>query len=154
MGSQRDTPSEPLPRMTKPSADEAHNLVQNSETLNELPELGAAQCSIPEAAAAMGISAAELEDLLADHPEARTAFDKAAARARIDLRAAQFAQARTNAPMAAFVAKQYLGHAERRELDQSEEPEVAGAADRVRRKLDALIAHREAEDDPSLGRDL
>jgi hypothetical protein len=140
--------------MTKSSANDAHNLVKNTAPLNELTDLGAAQCSIAEAAAVMGMSVAELEGFLADHPEARAAFDQSAAKARIELRAAQFAQARTNAPMAAFVAKQYLGQAERRELDQSEEPEVAGAADRVRRKLDALIAHREAEDDPGLGRDL
>jgi hypothetical protein len=137
--------------MDKPSAHEPRKLACNEETLDELAGLGGAQCSISEAAAAMGVPPARLERFIARHSRARIAFDKAAARARFDLRAAQFALARTNAAMAAFVAKHYLGQAERLELDQSEQAQVAGAADRVRRKLDALIAHREAEDDPGLG---
>jgi hypothetical protein len=153
MGTPDGKPSEPLP-MDKSSAYEPRRLVDDEQTLAELAGLGGAQGSLSEAAAAMGVPPGRLERFMARHSRARIAFDKAAARARLDLRAAQFALARTNATMAAFVAKHYLGPAERLELDQSEQAQVAGAADRVRRKLDALIAHRQVEDDPGLGGDL
>lgn len=135
-------------RNAKPPLRTKRVLRYDEPTLEELATLGSIQCSRAEAAMAMGVEERDLNDFFERKPLARIEFEKAAAQARADLRTAQFELSKTSPTMAVFLGKHYLGQADRRELDQSDQTQAAGAAERVRLKLAAFIAHREAEDAP------
>jgi hypothetical protein len=63
------------------------------------------------------------------------------------LRRAQFKLAETNATMAIFLGKTYLGQGERRESEQSGADDFSQASQRVRDKIAALLDGRAAEAD-------
>ncbi|HEX4183366.1 MAG TPA: hypothetical protein VHY34_08910 [Caulobacteraceae bacterium] len=135
-----------MARNAKPPLRKRRVLQYDEPTLAELAALGAIQCTRIEAAMAMGVPDNDLNRFFECKPLARIEFEKAAAKARADLRTAQFELSKTSPVMAVFLGKHYLGQADRRELDQSDQIQAAGAAERVRLKLAAFIAHREAED--------
>ena len=122
-------------------------LTCDDDTLARLTKIGAAQCTVVEAAHILGQSEDAFEEFLERRPEARIAFEKAAAEQLERLRAAQFKLAETSPVMAIFLGKQYLGQAERRELDQSAQAQIAGAAERLRNKLAHIAAELDAADD-------
>ena len=75
---------------------------------------------------------------------------------RLRLQRASVELAQTNATMAIFLGKQYLGQADRRELEssaQSAEDAFAVDAQQVRDKLAAILADRDPEADRGAGGD-
>jgi hypothetical protein len=139
--------------MTKPDAQRG-TLRRNSATLEQLITLGAAQCGLSEVAQSFEATADGLDGHFERFPKARRAYEKAGADALARLRAAQFKLAETNATMAIFLGKQYLGQADRRELEssaQSAEDAFAVDAQHVRDKLAAILADRDPEADRGAG---
>jgi len=131
--------------MAKPSIPRRGKeaLVNNPTTKNRLAELGAAQYSLAEVAEDFGASETDLADFFAKCRPARVTYEQAVADARKSLRMAQFKLAEKSPTMAVFLGKQYLGQADRRELDTSAQTaEAAGDAQYVRAALAALAASR------------
>ena len=129
-------------------------LRNDQETMDRLAALGAAQCSLIEVRHSFGATETRLNNFFRDLPRARTIYEKAGADALERLRAAQFKLAETNATMAIFLGKQYLGQADRRELEssvQSAEDAFAVDAQHVRDKLAAILADRDPEADRGAG---
>lgn len=112
----------------------------SGETLDQFGQLGELLCSIEEAALILGKTEASLTNYFDRHAKARKAFMGGRGRGLQALRRSQFKLAETNATMAIFLGKTYLGQAERRESDQSAEPDVSRAAQKVRDRIAALVA--------------
>jgi hypothetical protein len=129
------------------ASQETPGLTCDDDVLARLIKLGGAQCTRQEAAQALGRTEDEFNSFLDNEPKARVAFEQGAAEQLERLRAAQFKLAETSPVMAIFLGKQYLGQAERRELDQSAQAQIAGAAERLRRKLAVIAADLDAADD-------
>jgi hypothetical protein len=129
----------------------------------ELQRFGRMQCSLAEAAAAMGSTEPELTAFLDRCDIARRAFEMGRANGLADLRTNQLAMAAKSVPMAMQLGKTYLGQDQRRENDdasrsdqasaqagdqtdeQAAKAERAAAADRIRAKLAAIfVAESEA----------
>ena len=139
--------------MAKPDPHRG-TLRYNPATLEQLIALGAAQCSLSEVAQSFEATADGLGDYFERYPKRRAAYEKAGADTLALLRAAQFKLAQTNATMAIFLGKQYLGQADRRELEssaQSAEDAFAVDAQHVRDKLAAILADRDPEADRGAG---
>jgi hypothetical protein len=123
-------------------------LVRNPETKAALAELGAVHCTIAEVAEHFGATEIEVRAFLGDWNPGRNIYEDAAADARKRLRVAQLKLAEKSPTMAIFLGRQYLGQAERRELDASARAaETAADAEFVRAALAALAADRGAPGD-------
>jgi hypothetical protein len=107
--------------------------------LARLRELGAAQCTEAEAAAALRISLDTLTRKMTGRTDARIAFEEGRGAGLAGLRRAQLKLAETNASVAIFLGRVYLGQNERRGGDSSESNEVATVAQHVRERLAALV---------------
>jgi hypothetical protein len=136
------------------SARPSTRLRANAETLEWLERLGELQSSTDETALALGVEAAEVIRFLAESRKARRAFDKGRSEGLQALRRAQLKLAGTNATMAIFLGKTYLGQAERRESEQSGAIDFSHASQRVRDKLAALAAEPCAQGDRGSGETL
>ena len=122
-----------------------------------LKELGAAQCTLAEAAAALKISEDALAKAMTPRSKARLAFEEGRAAGLAGLRRAQLKLAETNASVAIHLGRVYLGQTERRGGDTSGSnavaTEVATVAQHVRERLAALVfeanrlRHRAADSD-------
>ncbi len=134
-----------LPIPFAPSGDAP--LEADEATLALLGRLGELQCTQDEAALIIGYDPAVLAEFLDRNVSADAAFSKGKGRGLEALRRAQFKLAETNATMAIFLGKTYLGQAERREVEQSAAIDFATASRRVRDKLTAIIANTAAEGD-------
>ncbi|MDR3512393.1 MAG: hypothetical protein P4L73_12220 [Caulobacteraceae bacterium] len=132
--------------MTVPTARRRPALNDDEETLETLARLGELQCTPAEAALVFKVSEARMNRFLAKR-RPREAFETARGRGLEALRRAQLKLAETNATMAIFLGKTYLGQAERRELEQSGAIDVSQASQRVRDKLAALAAESMAQGD-------
>jgi hypothetical protein len=128
------------PRRTWPLRDEP-------DSLEKLEQLGELQCAPSEAALAFGGDEAKLTRFLARSRAAREAFDAGRLRGLEAMRRAQFKLAQTNAAMAMFLGKTYLGQSESRESDQSGAIDLSQAGQRVRDKLAALAAIKDPQGD-------
>jgi hypothetical protein len=122
-------------------------LCEDQATLEKLTQLGELQCTPEEAAPILGADVANFTRFLARNRHARAAFDRGRGQGLEALRRAQFKLAETNAAMAIFLGKTYLGQADRRELERSDAIDLSQAGQRVRDKLAALIAARTAQRD-------
>jgi hypothetical protein len=119
----------------------AEALVRGPTVKARLYELGAIQCDLAEVAADFGASETDVANFFATSPPARKSYEQGVADARRQLRAAQFKLAEKSPTMAIFLGRQYLGQAERRELDASARAaETAADAEFVRTALAALAA--------------
>jgi hypothetical protein len=134
-----------LPTPSAPPGDAP--LKADEATLALLGRLGELQCTQDEAALIMGHDPAVLAEFLDRDGSANTAFSKGRGRGLEALRRAQFKLAETNATMAIFLGKTYLGQSERQEMEQRGAIDFAGASRRVRDKLAAVIANTAAEGD-------
>jgi hypothetical protein len=121
-------------------------LVADDATLDTLKRLGELQSTMEEVALALGASQKALAILL-KQDKARVAFDIARSRGLEAQRRAQFKLAETNAAMSIFLGKNYLGQADRRELEQGGAIDLSHASQRVRDKLAALAAEPAAQSD-------
>jgi hypothetical protein len=126
----------------------------DAEIMARLVHLGSIQCDLAQVAHSFGWTERELNLFFKRNDKARAAYENAAAETLEQLRAAQFKLAQKSPTMAIFLGKHYLGQGERRELDQSAEVRAAEAAERVRRKLDGLLAGRESAGGPKGGEEL
>ena len=129
-------------------------LRDDQETMDRLAALGAAQCNLAEVALSFGVTRSRVNNFFKRLRRARVIYEKAGVDALARLRAAQFKLAETNATMAIFLGKQYLGQADRRELEssaQSAEDAFAVDAQHVRDKLAAILADRDPEADRGAG---
>jgi hypothetical protein len=134
-----------MAKPAKPPLRRRPALVYDDEHLAKLVALGAVQATEPETALWLGVTELRLKNFFKEHPLARLEFERAAAKARVELRTAQFKLAEKSPTMAVFLGKHYLGQAERRELDASAQAaEVAEDAGFVRNALAALAAGRSA----------
>ncbi len=116
-------------------------------TLTKLGAAGEVMFSEVEAAGFLERSPEDLARLLEESPKARIAFQAGRLRSLEALRRAQFKHAQTNASMAMFLGRTYLGQGERREgIDGEAAFDVSGAARRLRDKLAAIAADEEASE--------
>jgi hypothetical protein len=106
--------------------------------LIRLTGLGEIQCTLPEVASVLGFGQAALTGLLANDKAAKVAFESGKLRGLEALRRAQFKLAETNATMAIFLGKTYLGQSDRREQEQGDAFDFSGAARRLHDKLAAI----------------
>jgi hypothetical protein len=112
----------------------------DKDTLAQLSELGELQCGLGEVALALSADEASVSRLLAESKTANTVYSAALCRGLVALRRTQFKLAESNAAMAIFLGKTYLGQDDRRESEQSGAIDVSQASQRVRDKLAALVA--------------
>jgi hypothetical protein len=117
-------------------------LRNDTETLTRIQALGALQCATGEIALILGVTEQALDRFFARKAFARLAYDTGRGNGVETLRQAQFKLAQTNASMAAFLGKLYLGQADRREPDQFAAIDVSQAAQRVRDRVAAIAADR------------
>jgi hypothetical protein len=108
--------------------------------ITRLAQLGEVQFGPAEAAQALGLTEAELNQTFVDRPLAQIAFKAGRLRGLEILRRAQLDLARSNATMAMFLGRTYLGQGERGEAADGESFDVAGASERVRNKVAAVLA--------------
>jgi hypothetical protein len=135
--------------MDGPSESPQRGPSLNRLTPERLKQLGEIQCTPEEAASILEMDVEQFQAMLARDEKARTAFEGGRAGGLEALRRAQFKLAETNATMAIFLGKTYLGQADRRELERSDAVEFQQARQRVRAKIAALIVDasaREARD--------
>jgi hypothetical protein len=90
-------------------------LKADATTLSTLEGLGKIQCTTKEAAAVLKVSEPTFLKFLGDNPEAREVFEAGKAEGRSSLRRTQFRLAETNAAMAIFLGKNYLGQTDKQE---------------------------------------
>jgi hypothetical protein len=107
-----------------------------NDALAKLTGLGEIQFTLPEAGV-MGFDEAGLEAFLADCDVAQ-AFEAGKLRGLETLRRAQFKLAETNATMAIFLGKTYLGQNDRRGQDQGDAFDFSHAAQSLRDRLAAV----------------
>lgn len=139
-----DCATEPKPK-AKPKKPA---LACDEPTLARLEELGEAQCVHAEVAGALGVTVKTLNRFLERKGDAREAFEKGRARGLERLRRAQLKLAETNATMAIFLGRTYLGQAEQKETEPvGAALDIAEAGQRLRDKLAALAAARAAGED-------
>ncbi|MHC5308167.1 hypothetical protein [Bartonella sp. LJL80] len=87
----------------------------DAETLALLTELGEAQATRSDVAAVLKISGEALKDAFSRHPVLKATYDEAKAAGRMALRRSQLKLAQTNASMAVWLGKQYLGQRDKHE---------------------------------------
>jgi len=114
----------------------------------DIEALGEALCSEAEV-----VDLLELPPDTLDRPSRRSAFNKGRRRGLAALRRAQLKLAETNASVAIFLGRVYLGQAERREGDPRESNEIAEVAQNVRDRLRALVVEANRNRGPYPGGD-
>jgi hypothetical protein len=130
-------PSEPP---AKPPPCEILPLKLGDALLTRLGELGEALFSVADAATAIGVTPEGLDRFLSQKKRARLAFEQGRLRSLMALRQAQLRLAQSNATMAIFVGRDYFGQGGQREMADEKSAEVAGAADRLKRRIAAIAA--------------
>jgi hypothetical protein len=129
-------------------------LAVDEQTIAKLSALGAARCSLAEAALSLSVTEDYLQKFLKKNPSARAAYETAGAEALENLRAAQLKLAQTSSTMAIFLGKNYLGQTDRRELESSAQAayaaQIADAAD-AKRRLRLKLATLATDRDPPSG---
>jgi hypothetical protein len=142
-----------VPQSSAPKAAEGKLPENSEEELAALTELGAAQCTEAEAAGALGLSTESLSDRLSRRTKAHVAFEKGRSAGLKALRQAQLKLAETNASVAIFLGRVYLGQSDRREIEPRESNEIGEVAQNVRERLRALVAEANRNRGPYPGGD-
>ncbi len=119
-------------------------LTDDDETVAQIDGLGEAMFSEAETALALGASEKSLQRLFYRSQKARLAYHTGRLRTLQALRQAQIKHAQTNASMAMFLGRTYLGQAESQEAEDGEAFDVSGASQRLRDKLAAIAVGPEA----------
>lgn len=151
-----------MPSAKKPKPDEAVSLAPNKggrppkltadqATLDVLEGLGKIQCTTRESACVLKVSEPTFLKFLSDNPEAREAFDMGKGQGLHSLRRTQFKLAETNAAMAIFLGKNYLGQTDKQEFEHSGGIDVSHARQRLRDKVASVVAAGPAASGPSGG---
>ena len=87
--------------------------------LVELEKLAGLQCTQKDVAAWFGCSPETIKHRLHDLPEYREAWEAGLGKGRVSIRRKQMRLADTNAAMAIFLGKQYLGQKDATEVEHS-----------------------------------
>jgi len=122
-------------------------LIGDEQTLADLARYGEAQMSIIEAGIALGASGPNLNRLLVEDGDARSAYEGGQMRGLAALRLAQLETARTNATMALFVGRTYFGLGETREAQDEQVFDVSAARERLQQRVAALLAAPASQED-------
>lgn len=133
--------------MTTKKGGRPRSLEPDDRTLKLILGLASISCTTKEAAAALSVSEPTFIKFKADYPKAQEAWDIGQGQFKVSLRRKQWKLADTNAGMAIFLGKNYLG--------QSDKIEHAGpgggpieytrlSAEERRRRIDELQARRAA----------
>ena len=84
-------------------------LTLSDELLAQLRALGGIQATVEECAAVLQVSLRTLQNFFIECPDAKDAHEAGKDNGKASLRRKQFAMAETNATMAIWLGKQYLG---------------------------------------------
>ena len=84
-------------------------LEHSEQLLDQIRALGRIQATVEEAASVLRCSERTLQVFFADHSDAKEAHEEGKNEGRASLRRKQFAMAESNASMAIWLGKQYLG---------------------------------------------
>lgn len=123
----------------------------DAATLEVLEGLGRIQCTTKESACVLKVSEKTFLKFLSDHEEARDAFEMGKGQGLHSLRRTQFKLAETNAAMAIFLGKNYLGQSDKQEFEHSGGIDVSHARQRLRDKVATVVAAGAATGDPQEG---
>ena len=102
-------PSGPLSKPKRRYKTRAKKLVLGDGLLRQLTALAQLQCTQKEAARVLRVSHRLLVQFLADHAEARQAWDRGRSLGHVSLRRLLWRQAQHNAAQARFLGKHWLG---------------------------------------------
>ena len=121
-------------------------LIADPATLAILEGLGKIQCTTKESACVLKVAETTFLRFLADNDEAREAFDMGKGQGLHSLRRTQFKLAETNAAMAIFLGKNYLGQSDKQEHQHSgpnggpiQHVDLSGVSDEELARLEALL---------------
>jgi hypothetical protein len=116
-------------------------LFVDDKTLNIIEGLAKIQCTQAEAAGVLGVSRDSLHNFFKDHPDVRDRWDNGLEGGKASIRRNQFKLCETNATMAIWLGKQYLGQRDQNNLEMSGRLEIPEITDADRAKvLAGLIA--------------
>lgn len=124
-------------------------LQPDAPTLELLEGMGKIQCTTKEASCVLKVAETTFLRFLSEHPEARDAFDMGKGQGLHSLRRTQFKLAETNAAMAIFLGKNYLGQTDKQEFEHSGGIDVSHARQRLRTKVAAVVAAGSAAGGPA-----
>ena len=88
------------------------SLIADAKTLGLVEGLAKIQCTQGEAAGVLGVARRTFTNFPSRHPEARDRWDTGIESGKASLRRNQFKLSETNAAMAIWLGKQYLGQRE------------------------------------------
>ena len=91
-------------------------LVLSDTLLDQIRALGRIQATVEESAAVLRVSLRTLQNFFTANPDAKEAHEGGKLEGCASLRRKQFAMAETNAGMAIFLGKNYLGQKDKHEL--------------------------------------
>ena len=109
--------------------------------LHQLAALTEIQCTQKEAARVLGVSPRLLGQFLAEHPDAREAWQRGKSLGRVSLRRLLWRQAQVDPAQARFLAKNWLHDGDDQE-DTSNNPAVLTDEERKARILELLAKVR------------
>ncbi len=115
-------------------------LTADKATLDILEGMGQIQCTTKEAACVLKVAESTFLRFLSDNADARDAFDMGKGQGLQSLRRTQFKLAETNAAMAIFLGKNYLGQTDKQEFEHSGGIDVSHARQRLRDKVAGVVA--------------
>lgn len=124
-------------------------LLPDRPTLDLLEGMGKIQCTTKEAACMLRVAESTFLRFLSEHEEAREAFDMGKGQGLHSLRRTQFKLAETNAAMAIFLGKNYLGQTDKQEFEHSGGIDVSHARQRLRDKVATVVAAGTAAGSPA-----
>jgi hypothetical protein len=116
-------------------------LVLGGPLLHQLTALGEIQCTQKEAARVLGVSPRLLGQFLAEHPDAREAWQRGKSSGRVSLRRLLWRQAQVDPAQARFLAKSWLDDGDDQEDTNSTIP-VLTDEERKARILELLAKVR------------
>lgn len=135
-------------KSTPPGAEKAKRgpkpkLEHSEQLLEQIRALGRIQATVEESASVLRCSERTLQNFFAEHPDAKEAHEGGKQEGKASLRRKQFAMADSNASMAIWLGKQYLG--------QKDAHMVGGDPDNPFKHVVEVIFGRGVEGDPEQG---
>ena len=132
----------------RPSAGRPPSIVADDKTLRELEALAKIQCTQAEAAAVLGVTRQTLNEFLGREPDARERWNKGLDSGKASLRRNQFRMSETNATMAIWLGKQYLGQKDETHQHVVAEVQVTDARDKLAHLVSGAATVAAEGDDP------
>jgi hypothetical protein len=116
-------------------------LISDDKTLNIIEGLARIQCTQREAAGVLGVSRDTLHNFFMANPDARERWNNGLEGGKASIRRNQFKLCETNATMAIWLGKQYLGQRDQNAVEMSGTVEITQVTDEQRaRALAAFLA--------------